>query len=103
MQIVWKGFMFSFFFTDYVLPVKFVSGSPEFTHHITATFNLTFNRYHFLGLFSRRQIGNIFLTFPRKQVLTFQICMKYQKLFSGKNKKKYFKMSSENFTQSAKR
>ena len=32
------------------------------------------------------------------------ICMKYQKLFSGKNKKKYFKLSpAENFTQSAKR
>ena len=30
------------------------------------------------------------------------ICMKCQNLFSGKNKKKYFKMSSEIFTQSAK-
>ena len=31
-----------------------------------------------------------------------QFCMKYQSLFSGKNKKKYFKMSSaENCTQSA--
>ena len=32
------------------------------------------------------------------------ICMKCQNLFSGKNKKTYFNMSSaENFTQSAKR
>ena len=30
------------------------------------------------------------------------ICMLCQNLFSGKNKKKYFKMSAEIFTQSAK-
>ena len=57
-------------------------------------------------------IDDIFLIFLSKQELTFHencllqetICMKYQILFSGKNKKKYFKMSSaENFTQSAKR
>ena len=31
------------------------------------------------------------------------ICMKYQRLFFGKNKKKYFKMlSAEIFTQNAK-
>ena len=29
--------------------------------------------------------------------------MKCQILFSGKNKKKYFKMSADHFTQSAKR
>ena len=49
-----------------------------------------------------------FLTFPRKQSLTFQlyetISRKCQTLFSKKNKKKYFKMSSaEILTQSAKR
>ena len=30
-----------------------------------------FNLYHSLGIFSRRQIDDIFLIFPRKQNLTF--------------------------------
>ena len=65
--------------------------------------------YYSLGIFCRRQIDDIFLIFPPKQDLTFHancllICMKCHILFSGKNKKKYFKMSSaENFAQSAKR
>ena len=53
-----------------------------------------FNLYHSLGIFSRRQIDDIFLIFPRKQDLTFHanclletICMKCQILFSRKNKK----------------
>ena len=48
------------------------------------------NLYHSLGYFSRQQIR----IFPRKQDLTFHanclhwtICMKYQNLFSRKNKK----------------
>ena len=54
---------------------------------------------------------NIFLIFPRIQVLTLyanclywrQICMQHQNLFSWKNKKKDFNFSSpENFTHSAK-
>ena len=45
-----------------------------------------------------------FLIFPRKLVLSFHaICMKVQSLFSGKIRKKYFKLSSANiFTQHAK-
>ena len=49
--------------------------------------------YHSLGLFSRKQIGDIFHIFHRKQDLTFHancletICMKFLILFSGKNKK----------------
>ena len=32
---------------------------------------MTINLYHSLGIFSRRQIDDIFLIFPRKQDLTF--------------------------------
>ena len=58
----------------------------------TSTNNKTnlINLYHSLGIFSRRQIDDIFLIFPRKQDLTFHaktINMKFQILFSGKNKK----------------
>ena len=57
--------------------------------------------YSAMGEFSRQQIY-IFLFFPQKIGLTFHancllketICMKCQILFSGKNNKKYFKMSS---------
>ena len=41
-----------------------------------------FNLYLSLGQFSRQEIGDIFLIFPRKQT----ICMKCEILFSGKNK-----------------
>ena len=34
-------------------------------------FLILFNLYHSLGIFSRRQIDDIFLIFPRKQDLTF--------------------------------
>ena len=46
-----------------------------------------FNLYHSLGIFSRRQIDDIFLIFPSKQDLTFHAncLLKCQILFSGKN------------------
>ena len=50
------------------------------------------NLYRSVGKFSRRQTDDIFLTFPRKQALTFhanpkeRICMKCHR-FSGKNTK----------------
>ena len=48
---------------------------------------------------NRRQIADIFIFYQKKE---FDISM--SKLFSGKNKKKYFNMSSvENLSQSAKR
>ena len=44
-------------------------------------------------------VDDIFLNLPRIGT----ICMKCQNLFSGKNKRKYFKMlSAENLTRSAK-
>ena len=65
-----------------------------------------FNPYHSLGYFGRRQIGVIFLIFPRKQDLTFHANSLHEMsnpVFSEKEEK-YFKMSSaENFTQTAKR
>ena len=54
---------------------------------------IVFNLYHSLGKFSKWHIDDIFLVFPRKQILTFHanclqtICIKCQILFSGKNKK----------------
>ena len=54
-----------------------------------------FNFSHFLGWFIRWQTDDVFLTFPRKQDLTVKacklsqfetVCMKYQNMFSGKNK-----------------
>ena len=67
-----------------------------------------FNLYHSLGRLSRQQI-DIFLIFPRKQVLKFHVnCLlrrqfaKISKIYflqKKKKKEKYFKMSSaENFT-----
>ena len=61
------------------------------------------NFYHSLGIFSRRQI-DIFLIFPRKWALYISCKLrdnmhKMSHLFSGKNKKKYCKMSiAEIFT-----
>ena len=69
------------------------------------------NLYHSLGVFSRWQIDDIFLIFPRKQDMTFhancllrrQVAWNVISCFLGRIKK-HFKMSSaENFTQSAKR
>ena len=37
----------------------------------SCSINNCFNLYHSLGIFSRRQIDDIFLIFPRKQDLTF--------------------------------
>ena len=37
----------------------------------TLEYFLSFNLYHSLGIFSRRQIDDIFLIFPRKQDMTF--------------------------------
>ena len=50
------------------------------------------NLYHSLGIFSRRQIDDTFLIFPKKEDLTFHanletICMQCHIQFSGKNKK----------------
>ena len=47
-------FFFSFFSCNVKICVKYL-----------------FNLYHSLGIFSRRQIDDIFLIFPRKQDLTF--------------------------------
>ena len=56
-----------------------------------------------MGIFSRRQIDDIFLIFPRKQDLTFHeetFCMKCHPVFREKYEK-YFKMlPAEDFTQS---
>ena len=64
----------------------------------------TFNLYYSLGKFSRWQIDIIFLFFFKmscKLSVEETVCMKCQVPFSGKNKKKHFKMVSvENFTQS---
>ena len=54
-----------------------------------------FNLYHSLGIFSRRQIDDIFLIFARKQDLTFhancllrrQFACNVKSCFLGKNKK----------------
>ena len=39
--------------------------------------------------------------FPRKQDLTFHVCMKYQNLITRKNKKYFSILSADNFTQHA--
>ena len=52
---------------------------------------LTF--YHSLGKYSRRQIDNIFLTFPRKQP-TVDNLHEISNPVSWENKKKYFEMLS---------
>ena len=70
---------------------------------------IKFNLYHSPSQFIRRQFDDIFLSFPRKQVLTFLHIVsngdkihELSNLFSEENKKKYFKMlSAEIFTQSA--
>ena len=79
------------------------------------TFHPVINLYHSHGNFSKLEIGDIFsyFFFPEKRLwyffawnikAFFVICMKYQSLFSGENKKKYFKMmSAGNFVQHAKR
>ena len=58
-----------------------------------------------MGKFSRQQINNIFLTFSKKTVFDIPckltICMKYQTLFSGKNKKNILMSSAKKFTQHA--
>ena len=72
--------------------------------------SIKLNRYHSLGLFSRRQIDNILSYLSQKigfniscKLSSEAICMKYQNLFSGKNKI-FFKFASvDNFTHSAKR
>ena len=61
---------------------------------MTEKFAAILNLYHFLGKFSRPQIDDIILIFPRKQGFDIScklspmktICMKCQNLFSGKNK-----------------
>ena len=67
------------------LPVKHAKGSYDFYPQLwsdlvrgismTCTLiiysTISFNLYHSLGIFSRRQIDDIFLIFPRKQDLTF--------------------------------
>ena len=62
---------------------------------------IVFLTFTTLWAISRRQIGDIFLTFPSfKQIVS--ICMKCQILFLEKQEQ-YFKMlSAENVVQSAK-
>ena len=73
--------------------------------------SINLNRYHSLGIFSRRQIDNILSYLSQKIGLIVScklcpeaICMKCQNLFSGKNKIFIFQFASvDNFTHSAKR
>ena len=56
--------------TALLAPVSPLSQNSEFTI-LTVYSYFLINLYHSLGIFSRRQIDDIFLIFPRKQDLTF--------------------------------
>ena len=80
------------------------SRSPE-NHFLPSALS---NIYHAMGWFSRQQIDDIFLIFPRKQDLIFQANLgdslhEMSNPVFWEKYEKYFKMSyAENFTQSAK-
>ena len=93
----------------YFKTTVFDFSNPKLTHtvsDIVLNGTLTFTTLWTNSADDKVMIFFFFLR--RKQDLTFhanclQICMKCQNLNSGKNKKKYFSMSSaEIFTQSAK-